>query len=170
LTDGHGRTVNFRNTVIIMTSNVGSDALASPAPLGFGGGHGDDEAVRAKIMGRLRETFRPEFLNRVDDIVLFRRLEDDELRVITDLLLGELRARVEKLGVRVHAEPDALRWLAKRGRQPEFGARPLRRAIQREIGNRLSGMLLDGQLQRGDQVRIGLADDQLTFHRATEGA
>jgi ATP-dependent Clp protease ATP-binding subunit ClpC len=170
LTDGHGRTVNFRNTVIIMTSNVGSDALASAAPLGFGAGDSDEDAVRAKIMGRLRETFRPEFLNRVDEIVLFRRLEDDELRVITDLLLGELRARVEKLGVRVHAEPDALRWLAKRGRQPEFGARPLRRAIQREIGNRLSGMLLDGQLQRGDQVRIGLADDQLTFHRATEGA
>jgi ATP-dependent Clp protease ATP-binding subunit ClpC len=171
LTDGHGRTVNFRNSIVIMTSNVGSEAAASPTTLGFGttGERGDDETVRAKVMGQLKETFRPEFLNRVDEIVVFHRLGDDDLRQITELLLAELRNRVDELGVRVHTEPAALRWLARRGHQPEFGARPLRRAIQHEVGNRLSDMLLDGKLSRGDEVRIAVADDELTFSTAPAG-
>jgi ATP-dependent Clp protease ATP-binding subunit ClpC len=172
LTDGHGRTVNFRNAIVIMTSNVGSEAIASTTSLGFGGGttdRGDDETVRAKVMSRLKETFRPEFLNRVDEIVVFHRLGDDELGLITELLLAELRQRVGELGVRVHTEPAALRWLARRGHQPEFGARPLRRAIQHEVGNRLSAMLLGGELSRGDEVRIAVADDELTFSTAPAG-
>ncbi|MDT7559759.1 MAG: ATP-dependent Clp protease ATP-binding subunit ClpC [Pseudonocardiales bacterium] len=171
LTDGHGRTVNFRNAVVIMTSNVGSEAIASTTSLGFGGttDRGDDETVRAKVMSQLKETFRPEFLNRVDEIVVFHRLGDDELRLITELLLAELRQRVGELGVRVHTEPAALSWLARRGHQPEFGARPLRRAIQHEVGNRLSAMLLGGELSRGDEVRIAVADDELTFSTAPAG-
>ncbi|MGQ0482054.1 MAG: ATP-dependent Clp protease ATP-binding subunit [Pseudonocardia sp.] len=171
LTDGQGRTVDFRNTVVIMTSNVGSEAIAGTTSLGFGVGAtgGDDESVRAKVMGRLRETFRPEFLNRVDEIVVFHRLEGEQLRVITDLLLAETTRRLDELGVRVHTEPAAVDWLAQRGHQPEFGARPLRRAIQREIGNPLAQMLLNGEVDSGDTVRITLRDDRLVFDRTHGG-
>jgi ATP-dependent Clp protease ATP-binding subunit ClpC len=167
LTDGEGRTVNFRNTVLIMTSNVGSEDIASTTRLGFGnaGGGSDDDAVRSRVMGRLREMFRPEFLNRIDEIVVFRRLDVDQLHRITELLLHEMLARVEDLGVHVKVLPEAVQWLADRGYQPEFGARPLRRAIQREVGNRLSQMLLDGHAERGDTITVGVAEDALSFER-----
>ena len=167
LTDGVGRTVNFRNTVLIMTSNVGSEDIASTTRLGFGAGGGgsDDDAVRARVMTRLRETFRPEFLNRIDEIVVFRRLDADQLHRITELLLRETLGRVEELGVHVKVLPEAVRWLAERGYQPEFGARPPRRAIQRELGNRLSQMLLDGQAARGDTITVGVAEDALSLER-----
>jgi len=116
-------------------------------------------------MGRLRETFRPEFLNRIDEIVVFHRLEGEQLRAITELLLTETTRRLDQLGVRTRVEPAAVDWIAARGYQPEFGARPLRRAIQREVGNPIAQMLLDGNLDGDDTVTVGVWDGRLSFDR-----
>jgi len=161
LTDAQGRTVDFKNTVIIMTSNLGSD-LVSRRALGFGGGQ-EDESVRERVMARLRESFRPEFLNRVDEIIVFTHLDEEQLRQITSLLLEETMRRLHAQDVTVDFTTEAVDWLARRGFQPEFGARPLRRTIQREVDNRLSAMLLDGRLRPGQHVTVAREADALDF-------
>jgi ATP-dependent Clp protease ATP-binding subunit ClpC len=172
LTDGQGRTVDFRNTVVIMTSNVGSELITNQgATLGFGssrdvGTDADSAALRDKIMPRLREVFRPEFLNRIDEVIVFRRLDPDQLATITDLLLGATRRRLAAQDVTVEFTPAAVRRIAELGYQPEFGARPLRRTIQREIDNRLSGMLLAGQLPAGTHVTVDAHDGELQLQPA----
>jgi ATP-dependent Clp protease ATP-binding subunit ClpC len=173
LTDGQGRTVDFRNTVLIMTSNLGSDVIGRRA-LGFGGGGGaagsaEDEALRERVMSRLREAFRPEFLNRVDEIIVFRHLDQTQLRQITALLLEETARRLHAQSVTVDFTAGTVDWLARRGFQPEFGARPLRRTIQREVDNRLSAMLLDGRLRPGQHVTVAVDGDALDF-RVSEHA
>ncbi len=160
LTDGQGRTVDFKNTVIIMTSNLGSDVISRRA-LGFGGA--EDESLRDRLMTRLREAFRPEFLNRVDEIIFFRQLDQVQLRQVTSLLLDETTRRLHAQAITVDYTQDAVDWLARRGFQPEFGARPLRRTIQREVDNRLSAMLLDGRLRPGQHVTVALSGDALDF-------
>ncbi|MEV0253910.1 ATP-dependent Clp protease ATP-binding subunit [Streptomyces sp. NPDC050732] len=165
LTDAQGRTVNFTNTVIVMTSNLGSEALTGRgASLGFraDGTEADEEARREQVLRPLREHFRPEFLNRIDEIVIFRRLTDEQLRQVTDLLLEETRRRLHAQDVAIEFTPEAVDWLARRGHQPEYGARPLRRTIQREVDNRLSRLLLDGKLTAGSQVLVEVADDALS--------
>jgi ATP-dependent Clp protease ATP-binding subunit ClpC len=160
LTDGQGRTVDFRNTVIIMTSNVGSELITSQGmTLGFGSSRDTDTdadagALRDKIMPRLRDVFRPEFLNRIDEIIVFRRLDPEQLATITDLLLGDTRRRLAAQDVTVEFTPAAVRRIAELGHQPEFGARPLRRTIQREVDNRLSSLLLAGKLPAGTHVKV----------------
>ncbi|ACY98508.1 MULTISPECIES: ATP-dependent Clp protease ATP-binding subunit [Thermomonospora] len=163
LTDAQGRTVDFRNTVVIMTSNLGSDVIGGTVSLGFtpDGGDGVDSAVRERVMGRLREAFRPEFLNRIDEIIVFRRLEPEQLRQITELLLEETRRRLHAQDVTVQFTPEAIGWLARKGYQPEYGARPLRRTIQRELDNPLSNMLLDGRLHPGQHVVVSVRGDAL---------
>jgi ATP-dependent Clp protease ATP-binding subunit ClpC len=167
LTDGQGRTVDFRNTVVIMTSNVGSELITSRGTtLGFDtvrepDSDADTAALREKIMPRLREVFRPEFLNRIDEIIVFRRLDPDQLATITDLLLAATRRRLEAQDVSVEFTPAAVRRIAELGYQPEFGARPLRRTIQREVDNRLSGLLLAGKLPAGTHVRVDVKDGEL---------
>jgi len=160
LTDGQGRTVDFKNTVVIMTSNLGSDTI-SRRPLGFreagGGAGGQEESLRDRIMPRLQEAFRPEFLNRIDEIIVFRQLDEEQLRQITSLLLEETTRRLHAQAVTVDFTTEAVDWLARRGFQPEFGARPLRRTIQREVDNRLSAMLLDGRVQEGQHVTVAAA-------------
>jgi len=170
LTDGQGRTVDFKNTVLIMTSNLGSDVIGRRA-LGFGGGvdSSEEHALRERVMSRLRETFRPEFLNRVDEIIVFRHLDETQLRQITALLLEETTRRLHAQSVTVDFTAEAVDWLARRGFQPEFGARPLRRTIQREVDNRLSAMLLDGRLQPGQHVTVAVDGDALDF-RVSERA
>jgi ATP-dependent Clp protease ATP-binding subunit ClpC len=165
LTDSQGRTVDFKNTVLIMTSNLGSELIVGRnTPLGFGSGDGGaDRDLRDRLMRRLRESFRPEFLNRIDEIVVFRQLESDQLRRITDLLLEETRRRMRAQDIDVEFSPEAVAWLAERGHEPEFGARPLRRAIQREVDNPMSRLLLDGRLRRGQRVRVVVRDDALDF-------
>ncbi len=158
LTDSQGRTVDFKNTVIVMTSNLGADVIGSGrGVLGFGSAEadGDEQAARDRALRPLREHFRPEFLNRIDEIVLFHRLEGRQLRQITDLLLDETRRRMRAQHVAVEFSPDAVDWLAQRGYQPEYGARPLRRTIQREVDNELSRLLLDGRLRDGGRVSVG---------------
>src|SRR6202035_3943303 len=155
LTDGQGRTVDFKNTVVIMTSNLGSD-LIGRRRLGFDGSataasaasaaDAEDTQLRDRIMSRLRESFRPEFLNRIDEIIVFRHLDGEQLRQIPSLLLEETTRRLHAQDVTVDFTTEAVDWLARRGFQPEFGARPLRRTIQREVDNKLSSMLLDGRL------------------------
>jgi ATP-dependent Clp protease ATP-binding subunit ClpC len=154
LTDAQGRVVDFKNTVVVMTSNLGSEAASgSRGPLGFGGGAGDDPAAaRERALRPLREHFRPEFLNRIDEIVVFHPLTEAQLRRITDLLLEDTRHRLRAQDVTVDFTPAAVDWLARRGHQPEYGARPLRRTIQREVDNPLSRLLLDGRLSPGDKV------------------
>jgi ATP-dependent Clp protease ATP-binding subunit ClpC len=114
-------------------------------------------------MRRLRDSFRPEFLNRIDEIVIFRQLDTEQLRQITDLLLEETRRRMRAQDIDVEFTPEAVDWLAERGHEPEFGARPLRRVIQREVDNRMSRLLLDGRLQRGQKVRVVVRDGGLDF-------
>jgi ATP-dependent Clp protease ATP-binding subunit ClpC len=164
LTDAQGRTVDFKNTVIIMTSNLGSDLLSGRQSLGFGsGGEKEPDNLRDRLMRRLRESFRPEFLNRIDEIVVFRQLDPTELRQITGLLLEETKRRLRAQDITIDFTPDAVQWLADKGFEPEFGARPLRRTIQRELDNKLSAMLLDGRLSPGQQVSVGVSGDTLEF-------
>src|SRR6202008_3669221 len=171
LTDGQGRTVDFKNTVVIMTSNLGSDVIGRRR-LGFSDGGTetsvtDDADLRNRIMSRLRESFRPEFLNRIDEIIVFRHLDEVQLRQITSLLLEETTRRLHAQDITVEFTREAVDWLARRGFQPEFGARPLRRTIQREVDNKLSSMLLKGQLQPGQHVTVVREGDELAF-RATD--
>ncbi|MFE0765859.1 ATP-dependent Clp protease ATP-binding subunit [Streptomyces smyrnaeus] len=168
LTDSQGRTVDFTNTVIVMTSNLGSEAITGRgAMLGFGGGgeEADEDARRERVLRPLREHFRPEFLNRIDEIVVFRQLDDTQLRRITDMLLEETRRRVHAQDLEIEFSPAAVDWLARRGYQPEYGARPLRRTIQREVDNRLSRMLLGGDLEPHTRLLVDVADGQLEFRR-----
>jgi ATP-dependent Clp protease ATP-binding subunit ClpC len=166
LTDGSGRTVDFSNTLLIMTSNVGSETIsASSTGLGFSTpGRGDTvDALRDRLMPKLREAFRPEFLNRIDEIVTFGRLQPEQLRSITRLLLEHTRDRLAAQDVAVEFTDDAVAWIAERGHQPEFGARPLRRTIQRQVDDRIADLLLDGRLYAGGRVVVGAADGDLTF-------
>ncbi|MGW3354851.1 ATP-dependent Clp protease ATP-binding subunit [Streptomyces bungoensis] len=170
LTDSQGRTVDFTNTVIVMTSNLGSEAITRRgAGIGFGpgGADADEEARREQILRPLREHFRPEFLNRIDEIVVFRQLTSEQLRQITDLLLERTRRLLDGQGVAVTFTDAAVDWLAERGYQPEYGARPLRRTIQREVDNQLSRLLLDGQISSGGRVTVDVVDGRLDFR--TEG-
>ncbi|HWL97778.1 MAG TPA: ATP-dependent Clp protease ATP-binding subunit [Nocardioidaceae bacterium] len=171
LTDGSGRTVDFTNTVLIMTSNVGSEIISTPsATLGFTSpGQGETvQDLRERLLPKLREAFRPEFLNRIDEIVTFGRLERDQLRTITRLLLQHTERRLAAQDVAVWFGDDAVDWIAERGHQPELGARPLRRTIQREVDDQVADLLLDGGLVAGSRLVVGVGDGQLSFEVAAE--
>ncbi|MGW5430821.1 ATP-dependent Clp protease ATP-binding subunit [Streptomyces sp. NPDC004059] len=166
LTDSQGRTVDFTNTVIVMTSNLGSEAITRRgAGIGFGpgGADADEEARREQILRPLREHFRPEFLNRIDEIVVFKQLTGQQLRQITDLLLEGTRRLLDGQGVTVTFTDAAVDWIAERGYQPEYGARPLRRTIQREVDNQLSRLLLNGTISEGSRVTVDVRDGRLDF-------
>jgi len=169
LTDGQGRTVDFKNTVLIMTSNLGSDLITRRGTtLGFTGDAGSsdtgqEQALREQLMRRLRESFRPEFLNRIDEIIIFSELDQEELRQIARLMLEETRRKLHAQDVAVHFNQAAIDWIAEHGYQPEFGARPMRRTIQREVDNPLSRMLLDGQIRSGQEITVDAHDGRLIF-------
>ncbi|GAA3835672.1 ATP-dependent Clp protease ATP-binding subunit [Streptomyces chiangmaiensis] len=166
LTDSQGRTVDFTNTVIVMTSNLGSEAITRRgAGIGFGpgGAEADEEARREQILRPLREHFRPEFINRIDEIVIFRQLTAEQLRRITDLMLDKTRRLLQAQDIDVTFTDGAVDWLAQRGFQPEYGARPLRRTIQRDVDNQLSRLLLDGRIERGGRVVVGAEGGELAF-------
>jgi ATP-dependent Clp protease ATP-binding subunit ClpC len=166
LTDSQGRTVDFTHTVIVMTSNLGSEAITRRgAGLGFtaGGTEAAEEARREQVLRPLREHFRPEFLNRIDEIVVFRQLTEEQLRRITDLLLDQTRRRLRAQDIDVDFSDAAVDLLARRGFQPEYGARPLRRTIQREVDNQLSRFLLDGRVSAGHRLRVDVEEGELVF-------
>ena len=162
LTDGQGRTVDFRNTVIIMTSNLGSEFM-SGNPLGFNSGVAQDaeKDLKAKVMGRLKEFMRPEFLNRIDDTVMFSRLDRAQLRSIVGQQLAASRKRLEAKGISLDVSADALDWLADKGYEPEFGARPLRRVIQRELDDRIADLLVTEAVDEGGRIRAAVVDGEL---------
>ncbi|RUQ04827.1 ATP-dependent Clp protease ATP-binding subunit [Curtobacterium sp. HSID17257] len=174
LTDGQGRTVDFRNTVVIMTSNLGSEFLASRSgALGFSasadGGYAEDD-LRARVMGKLRESMRPEFINRIDEIVLFRKLSQEQLRSIVDLLLQDTALRLLAQGMTLSVSDAATEWLAEHGYEPEYGARPLRRLIQREVDDRIATLVVDEQAREGDTVRIDVEDGGLVARASAPAA
>ena len=167
LTDGQGRTVDFRNTVIIMTSNLGSEFLASRGgAMGFvasadGSGYSSEKELRDRVMGKLREAMRPEFLNRIDEIVLFRKLEKQQLGQIVTLMLGATRSRLAGRSIELTVTDAAVEWLAENGYEPEYGARPLRRLIQRTVDDRIADLLVGGELTDGGEVVLDAADGEL---------
>jgi len=155
LTDGQGRTVDFRNTIIVLTSNLGSEFLAAQP-------EGEDTAmVQGKVMNLVRAHFRPEFLNRLDEIVLFRRLQRADMATIVEIQLGHLRGLLADRKIELELDPLALEWLANEGYDPVYGARPLKRVIQRSLQNPLAGELLDGTIKDGDQVKVTAGIDGL---------
>ncbi|PZG19459.1 ATP-dependent Clp protease ATP-binding subunit [Nonomuraea aridisoli] len=153
LTDGQGRTVDFSNTIVIMTSNIGAQLILD-APAGA-------PRLEDQLMDLLRHSLRPELLNRIDETIIFKRLEPGQLRQIVDLLLERTRQRLRGQDVRLEVTDAAKDWLAERGHQPEFGARPLRRTVQRELDNRLSTLLLTGEVTEGGDVTVDVRDDAL---------
>ncbi|MEV4115039.1 AAA family ATPase, partial [Nonomuraea sp. NPDC049695] len=158
LTDGQGRTVDFTNTIVIMTSNIGAQLILEWS--------GAAKELEDRLMDVLRHSLRPELLNRIDETIVFQRLERDQLRQIVDLMLERTRQRLRGQAVMLEVTEAAKDWLAERGYQPEFGARPLRRTVQREVDNRLSTMLLTGEVTEGGTVTVDVEGDHLVF-RAT---
>src|SRR5450432_241697 len=158
LTDGQGRTVDFRNVLIIMTSNLGSEYLVSQR-------EGDDvEAVRAEVMAVVRGHFRPEFLNRVDEIILFHRLQKSEMGRIVEIQFGRLQKLLEDRKITLTLDAAARDWLAAKGWDPAYGARPLKRVIQRHVQDPLAEMILAGEVVDGDRVAISVQGNVLTFN------
>jgi len=160
MTDGQGRTVDFRNTLIIMTSNLGSqlwmkDEKGQAAEVG-----------RDEIVNILKNFFRPEFLNRVDEIVVFKPLSRENLGEIVGIQLEHVADLLKDRGLKLEISPQALNWLAEVGYDPEFGARPLKRAIQREVQDPLALKILSGEFSEGETIKIELADGTLSFAKA----
>ncbi len=165
LTDGQGRIVNFRNTVIVMTSNVGTSFVKKSGALGFAGVRdADEEANHKRIEEALKKTFRPEFINRIDEIIIFEPLSEEDVVEIVNMQMEEVQARLaEHGGLTIELTEAAQRWLAAQGYDQDFGARPLKRALQRFVESPLSVRLLKGEFAAGDRIRIDVADEALTF-------
>ena len=158
LTDGQGRTVDFKNTIIIMTSNLGSDALAS-------GDEGEvSDAARENVMSAIRMHFRPEFINRIDEIVFFKRLGRGEIDHIVDIQMGRLEHLLASRKMRLDLSLDARNWLAARGYDPVYGARPLKRVIQKELQDPLARLLLEGRIADGETIHVGVEGDMLSIN------
>ncbi len=166
LTDGQGRTVDFRNTVLIMTSNLGTEFVSKGGTLGFLGGESVEEReAHRKIEKTLKDTFRPEFLNRIDETIMFSPLSVEQMHDIVDLQLKEIQDRLKEHGLEVELTDEARNWLAKVGYDSDFGARPLRRALQKYIESELSIKLLSGEYEEGDTVLVVIEDNKIAFQK-----
>jgi ATP-dependent Clp protease ATP-binding subunit ClpB len=160
LTDGQGRTVDFRNTIIVLTSNLGSDLLAVEQEGAI------TPMVQAQVMRVVREHFRPEFLNRLDEIVLFARLQRSDMAAIVKIQLARLTSLLADRKIGLELDHQALEWLGEAGYDPVYGARPLKRVIQRSLQNPLAGQLLDGSIKDGDTIRVSADRDGLIINGA----
>ena len=164
LTDGQGRTVDFRNTLIVMTSNLGSEYLVAQAD-------GEDtDKVRDLVMAEVRARFRPEFLNRVDEIILFHRLKREHMSRIVDIQARRLQKLLEERKITLVLEPKAREWLADKGYDPAYGARPLKRVIQKSVQDPLSELILSGRIKDGEKVVISPGRHGLSFNGAAVAA
>ena len=171
LTDGHGRTVNFKNTVVIMTSNAGADIIKRESQLGFAtrkdkatAQKQSYEDMKKKVTAEIQKAFRPEFLNRLDDIIVFHELTEEQLRKIVDLMIKDLEGRLAERKIGLELSEKAKSWLSKEGYDPVYGARPLRRVIERYVENPLSSKVLRGELKEGDTVKVDIdKENKLTF-------
>ncbi|HVB97316.1 MAG TPA: AAA family ATPase, partial [Chloroflexota bacterium] len=171
LTDGHGHTVDFKNTVVIMTSNVGTQHLRRNAALGFRtSDKAESERLRDLVLEDLRQSFRPEFLNRIDEVIVFDSLTREQIHQIVDLLVADLQKRLVDRKLTLKLTDAARDWLAKEGFDANYGARPLRRTIQRRIENILAKKLLLGEFKDGDVIVIDAGDGGLTFAAQAEDA
>jgi ATP-dependent Clp protease ATP-binding subunit ClpB len=171
LTDGQGRTTDFRNAVIIMTSNVGTQYIQGTGAIGFRQADEtktEHEKTRKEVDGELRRTFRPEFLNRVDEVIVFKPLSQEELYHIVDLEVAKVNERMQEHGVSLELAAGARAWLAREGYEPLFGARPLKRVIQRYVENPLSKRLISGDYKAGDAIIVDATADELVFQRKQE--
>jgi ATP-dependent Clp protease ATP-binding subunit ClpB len=157
LTDGQGRTVDFKNTVLIMTSNVGSQFIVAES---------DEEKMREQVEGALSSYFKPEFLNRIDDVVIFQRLSKEQIKEIVELQVEQLVGRVRERGIEVELTDRARELLANLGYDPTYGARPLKRVIQKRLVDRLALAMLEGEFSDGDRVEVDAADGDLVFRKA----
>ena len=161
LTDGQGRTVNFRNTIIIMTSNIGANHFLSSSE------SGEFDSLRGRVMEEVRKLMRPEFLNRLDDIILFSKLSISDMEEITDLQINQLRARLKNKDIDISLDASVKTWLAKTGYDPRYGARPLKRVIQNHLQNPIAKHILEGSISEGDTIRISANDDHLSISPIT---
>jgi ATP-dependent Clp protease ATP-binding subunit ClpB len=159
LTDGQGRTVDFRNTVIIMTSNLGSQVIQEYAS------QGDYTRMKSAVMEIVQQSFRPEFINRIDDIVVFRPLGTEQIRAIVDIQLGYLRKRLLERNMELMLDDKARDTLGEAGFDPVYGARPLKRAIQQQVENPLAQRILRGEFGPGDRIRVTARDGRLEFQK-----
>ena len=166
LTDGQGRVVDFRNTVLIMTSNLGTEYVNKSGTLGFLGSMGNaDQGNREKIEKALKGTFRPEFLNRIDEIIVFSSLSREDMQQIVELQMQDIQTRLSEHGLLVELTPEAKEWLAGQGYDPAFGARPLKRALQKHVESPLSISLLSGEFKPGDTVLVDIEADEVIFKK-----
>jgi ATP-dependent Clp protease ATP-binding subunit ClpC len=152
ITDSLGQKIDFRNTIIIMTSNVGAELIKRQTALGFGAiaGHGSYEAMRYKILNELKRMFKPEFLNRLDDIIVFHQLERNDLVKIVDLEVAKVIERVRAKDIKVHLDTTALEFLIDKGYDPTYGARPMRRAVEKYLEDSLAEEFLRGNIKQGE--------------------
>jgi ATP-dependent Clp protease ATP-binding subunit ClpC len=172
LSDARGRKVDFRNAIIIMTTNVGADMIKRQTSLGFALKRDEEteerlayDDMRKKLTDSLRRVFRPEFINRLDSVIVFRSLNKDDIKKIVELELKKVALRLEDHAIVLTATPAALEKLAELGYDPEMGARPLRRVIQSKVEDPLSDALLGGQFQDNDTILVDVENDEITLHR-----
>jgi ATP-dependent Clp protease ATP-binding subunit ClpA len=173
LTDAKGRKVNFKNTVIIMTSNIGSEmimALGTKGEFGFGSSKkkelgSSEENVKSKVMEALKEHFKPEFLNRIDEVIMFHPLNEKQIRTIVDLQLEQLEQRMEEKRIKLDVSSKAKDWLGTKGYDPNLGARPLKRVIQTELLDKLAMMIIRGELEDGSKVKIDIQDEAISIEK-----
>ena len=168
LTDSNGRVVNFKNTIIVMTSNAGAHSIIGSRSLGFGGSMEtvrDYEAMKERIMAEVKDVFRPEFINRVDDLIVFHALEPDDIHKIAGMMLENVAKRLDEHGMHLHYNDEVVSLLATEGYDANYGARPLRRAIQRTVEDALSEEIISGKIALGDTVRLNVQDGKITFSR-----
>ena len=167
LTDSHGRTVSFKNTIIIMTSNIGAKDIAGMKRVGFGGStkliDNDYEAMKEKQLAALKQAMNPEFINRIDDIIIFRRLDERSLKSIAVIMMDEVLKRLAEKDIRLTYTEDVVKYLLENGTDLEYGARPLRRAVQRVFEDKLSDEIISGRIHRGSDVLVGVENGEIVF-------
>ena len=165
LTDSHGRTVDFKNCVIIMTSNIGARLITDKKTLGFSSADTQTEKeyenTKKEVMAELKRGFRPEFINRIDEIIVFHKLTEEELIQIVDIMLEQIKNRINERNIKLEIDKSAKDLIIKKGTDVNYGARPLRRAIQNMIEDKLAEEILDGNLKSGDTAKITAKDDEI---------
>ena len=170
LTDAQGRRVDFKNTIIIMTSNVGAQSIIEPKKLGFtdNNDYRAEDSMKSSVVSALKQTFKPEFLNRVDEIIIFNKLSDENIREITGIMLGEVKKRIESLGIEITFDDKVISFLAKEGFDPIYGARPLRRAIVRKIEDSFSEEMLKGKIKAGDEIECTAEEGRVVYKNMSD--
>jgi ATP-dependent Clp protease ATP-binding subunit ClpA len=166
LTDAKGRVASFKNAILIMTSNVGTDVIAKEAPLGFVASEEKKakmKAIKDKVMEALKEHFRPEFLNRIDEIIIFNYLSKEDIRKIVDLELEKVKKRLLQRGIKIEIAKSTKAYLAEKGFDPNLGARPLKRVIQKEVLDPLALKIVAGEIKEGEKVKVDFKDGKIIF-------